>query len=141
MAAAALGTVAVVLFAYLGANYLQSEKQFRRLYTTVARLSRKVPLYTLDPIDADEPRPDDEPATLNGSDLKARRSIPQSVGEYAAVRSVNVTIECSTAITDAISTRTSIDLSRDMLRGPISAGVRGSRGWLCSSWHAPRRAA
>jgi ATP adenylyltransferase len=59
---AALGMVAVVLFAYLDANYLRSEKQFRRLYNTVARSSRKVPLFTLDPVDADEPLPDDAPA-------------------------------------------------------------------------------
>jgi histidine triad (HIT) family protein len=32
--------VAVVLFAYLNANYLRSEKRFRRLYNTVARYSR-----------------------------------------------------------------------------------------------------
>ncbi|MBN9327014.1 MAG: HIT family protein [Cellulomonas sp. 73-145] len=59
---AALGMVAVVLFAYLDANYLRSEKQFRRLYNTVARSSRQVPLFTLDPVDADEPVPDDAPA-------------------------------------------------------------------------------
>jgi ATP adenylyltransferase len=59
---AALGMVAVVLFAYLDANYLRSEKQFRRLYNTVARSSRKVPLFTLDPVDADEPLPKDAPA-------------------------------------------------------------------------------
>ena len=54
--------VAVVLFAYLDANYLRSEKQFRRLYNTVARSSRKVPLFTLDPVDADEPLPGYAPA-------------------------------------------------------------------------------
>lgn len=59
---AALGMVAVVLFAYLDANYLRSEKQFRRLYNTVARSSRKVPLFTLDPVDADEPLPGYAPA-------------------------------------------------------------------------------
>lgn len=58
---AALGMVAVVLFAYLDANYLRSEKKFRRLYNTVARSSRQVPLFTLDPVDADEPVPDDAP--------------------------------------------------------------------------------
>ncbi|WP_246169389.1 HIT family protein [Actinotalea subterranea] len=59
---AALGMVAVVLFAYLDANYLRSERQFRRLYNTVARSSRRVPLFTLDPIDADEPLPADAQA-------------------------------------------------------------------------------
>lgn len=52
---AGLGIMAVLLFAYLDANYLKSEKQFRRLYNTVARSTRTVPLYTLDPVDADEP--------------------------------------------------------------------------------------
>lgn len=59
---AALGMVAVVLFAYLDANYLKSEKRYRRLYDTVARSSRSVPLYTLDPVDADEPLSTDTPA-------------------------------------------------------------------------------
>ncbi|WP_448071118.1 HIT family protein [Georgenia yuyongxinii] len=59
---AGLGLVAVVLFAYLDANYLRSEKQFRRLYNTVARSSRKVPLFTLDPVDAEEPQRSDAPA-------------------------------------------------------------------------------
>ncbi|MDK1361919.1 hypothetical protein QNO00_16835 [Arthrobacter sp. zg-Y1219] len=57
--------VAVVLFAYLDANYLRSEKQFRRLYNTVARSSGKIPLFTPDPVDADEPLPDDAPALSN----------------------------------------------------------------------------
>lgn len=60
---AALGMVAVALFAYLDANYLRSEKQFRRLYNTVARSSRRVPMFTLDPVDAEEPLRDDAPAT------------------------------------------------------------------------------
>jgi histidine triad (HIT) family protein len=40
----------------------KSEKQFRRLYNTVARSSRRVPMFTLDPVDADEHLPDDVPA-------------------------------------------------------------------------------
>ncbi|PFG45128.1 histidine triad (HIT) family protein [Georgenia soli] len=58
---AALGMVSVVLFAYLDANYLRSEKQYRRLYDTVARSSRRVPLFTLNPVDADEPLPENAP--------------------------------------------------------------------------------
>lgn len=58
---AALGMVAVALFAHLDANYLKSEKRFRRLYNTVARSSRSAPLYTLDPVDADEPLTADAP--------------------------------------------------------------------------------
>jgi histidine triad (HIT) family protein len=63
---AALGLVAIILFAYLDANYLRSEKQFRRLYNTVARSTRKVPLYTLDPVDAHEP-------LFAGAPAKSRR--------------------------------------------------------------------
>ncbi|QIK50344.1 HIT domain-containing protein (plasmid) [Gordonia terrae] len=52
---ALLGVIAVILFAYLDANYLRSEKAFRKLYNTVARAERMVPRFTLDPTDADEP--------------------------------------------------------------------------------------
>ncbi|WP_284964285.1 HIT family protein [Cutibacterium namnetense] len=55
---AALGLVSVMLFAYLDANYLRSEKRFRKLYNTVARSRRMVPDFTLDPSDADEPPED-----------------------------------------------------------------------------------
>lgn len=65
---AVMGLVAIVLFAYLDANYLRSEKQFRRLYNTVARSTRKVPLFTLDPVDADDPFPDD---AQTGSKMKS----------------------------------------------------------------------
>lgn len=51
---AALGIVSVLLFAYLDANYLRSEKRFRNLYNTVARSHRMVPDFTLDPSDADD---------------------------------------------------------------------------------------
>jgi len=69
-ALAALGLVAVVLFAYLDANYLKSEKQFRRLYNTVARSSRKVPLFTLDPVDAEDPLPAGAPASTKWKRFK-----------------------------------------------------------------------
>ncbi|MEZ5086411.1 MAG: HIT family protein [Tessaracoccus sp.] len=52
---AALGIVSIVLFSYLDANYLRSEKRFRQLYDTVARSRRMVPDFTLDPADADDP--------------------------------------------------------------------------------------
>lgn len=73
---AALGMVAVVLFAYLDANYLRSEKQFRRLYNTVARSGRKVPLFTLDPVDANEPLPDDAPRVSRWKTL-CRKYLPE----------------------------------------------------------------
>lgn len=48
-ALAVLGVLAVGLFAYLDANYLRSERQFRQLYDTVARSTRNVPLFSLNP--------------------------------------------------------------------------------------------
>jgi len=69
-ALAALGMVAVVLFAYLDANYLKSEKQFRRLYNTVARSSRNVPLFTLDPVNAEDPLPTEAPASTKWKRFK-----------------------------------------------------------------------
>lgn len=62
--------VAIVLFAYLDANYLRSEKEFRRLYNTVARSTRKVPLFTLDPVDAEDPLPADAPAATRWKRFK-----------------------------------------------------------------------
>lgn len=58
---AALGIVAVILFAYLDANYLRSEKAFRMLYNTVARAERMVPRFTLDPAEADKALAADAP--------------------------------------------------------------------------------
>lgn len=58
---ALLGVIAVILFAYLDANYLRSEKAFRKLYDTVAQAERMVPRFTLDPADADEPPPPGTP--------------------------------------------------------------------------------
>jgi ATP adenylyltransferase len=52
---AVLGIVSVILFAYLDANYLRSEKRFRKLYNIVALSRRMVPKFTLDPSDADDP--------------------------------------------------------------------------------------
>lgn len=74
---AALGMVAVVLFAYLDVNYLKSEKRFRRLYNTVARSSRSVPPYTLDPVDADEPLAADAPALPAWTRIK-RAYLPEA---------------------------------------------------------------
>ncbi|RLP92797.1 hypothetical protein [Micromonospora sp. CV4] len=54
---AALGVAAALLFGFLDANYLRQEKAYRRLYDAVARGTRKVPLFSLDPSDADDPIP------------------------------------------------------------------------------------
>lgn len=51
---ALLGIAAVGLFAMLDANYLRQEKAYRRLYNTVARSTKSVPSFTLDPSDADD---------------------------------------------------------------------------------------
>ncbi|MDV7137075.1 HIT family protein [Williamsia muralis] len=73
---AALGIVAVILFAYLDANYLRSEKAFRKLYNTVAGAERMVPLFTLDPSDADEPPAADAPEDSGWKKIK-RMYIPE----------------------------------------------------------------
>lgn len=52
-----LGLAAVALFMFLDANYLRQERAYRRLYDTVAKGTRKVPQFSLDPSDADDPIP------------------------------------------------------------------------------------
>lgn len=52
-----LGLAAVVLFMFLDANYLRQERAYRRLYDTVARGTRAVPQFSLDPSEADDPIP------------------------------------------------------------------------------------
>lgn len=52
-----LGLAAVALFMFLDANYLRQERAYRRLYDTVAKGSREVPLFSLDPSEADDPIP------------------------------------------------------------------------------------
>lgn len=52
---ALLGLGAVLLFAFLDANYLRQEQAYRRLYDTVARNTRVVTCFSLDPSDADDP--------------------------------------------------------------------------------------
>lgn len=51
---AAIGLFSILLFAYLDANYLRSEKRFRSLYNTVAQSRRPIPDFTLDPSDAED---------------------------------------------------------------------------------------
>jgi hypothetical protein len=48
---------AVLLFALLDANYLRQEQPFRRLYDMVARRTRPVPAFSLDPSHARDPLP------------------------------------------------------------------------------------
>lgn len=54
---ALLGVAAVLLFALLDANYLRQEQAFRRLYDAVARRTRRVPVYSLDLSQAQDPLP------------------------------------------------------------------------------------
>jgi hypothetical protein len=49
---AVLGILAVALFAFIDANYLRQEKAYRRLYDAVARKTRDVPHFSLDPSEA-----------------------------------------------------------------------------------------
>lgn len=53
-----LGLAAVALFMFLDANYLRQERAYRRLYDTVAKGTREVPLFSLDPSEADDPIPE-----------------------------------------------------------------------------------
>lgn len=55
---AVLGLGAVLLFAFLDANYLRQERAYRRLYKAVARGTPQIPCFSLDPSDADEPTPE-----------------------------------------------------------------------------------
>jgi histidine triad (HIT) family protein len=48
---ACLGVGAVLLFAYLDANYLRQEKRFRRLYKAVAEGSNNIAVFSLNPDD------------------------------------------------------------------------------------------
>lgn len=58
---AVLGIMAVMIFAFLDANYLRQEKAYRKLYDAVAGLgytenqTRVVPPFSMDPSDADDP--------------------------------------------------------------------------------------
>ena len=49
---AVLGVAAVLLFAYLDANYLRQEQRFRRLYRAVAEGSNDIAAFSLRPDDA-----------------------------------------------------------------------------------------
>lgn len=59
---AVLGMAGVLLFALLDSNYLRQEKEYRRLYVTVANKARSVPPFTLDPAEASDPPPIGDPA-------------------------------------------------------------------------------
>jgi hypothetical protein len=52
---AVLGIAAVILFAYLDANYLRQEKRFRRLYKAVAEGKDRIAVFSLNPDDAAPP--------------------------------------------------------------------------------------
>lgn len=62
-----LGIVAVLVFAFLDANYLRKEQEYRDLYKVAAGLSssqqesRTVPLFSMDP-----PKPDNPPEKGSG---------------------------------------------------------------------------
>lgn len=52
---ALLGIAAVLLFAYLDANYLRQEQRFRRLYKAVAEGSNDIAAFSLQPDDVPNP--------------------------------------------------------------------------------------
>ena len=49
-----LGIVAVLLFAFIDANYLRQERAYRELYNRVASGDERVPLFSLNPSDAND---------------------------------------------------------------------------------------
>jgi histidine triad (HIT) family protein len=55
---ALLGVAAVLLFSFLDANYLRQERAYRRLYDAVTRKTKEIPIFSLDPSDADDPIPE-----------------------------------------------------------------------------------
>ena len=48
---AAVGLLAIILFAYMDAHYLQNERGFRELYKSVAQGQESLPPFTMDPRD------------------------------------------------------------------------------------------
>lgn len=62
---ALLGIAAVLLFCYMDASYLRQERAYRRLYNAVVEDTKGIPLFSLDPHDADKgiPDADGDPAT------------------------------------------------------------------------------
>ena len=49
-----LGIVAVLLFAFIDANYLRQERAYRELYNRVASGDERVPLFSLNPSDVND---------------------------------------------------------------------------------------
>lgn len=110
---ALLGVIAVILFAYLDANYLRSEKAFRKLYNTVARAERMVPRFTLDPTDADEPPPNGTPEKTKWQKFKQAYVPERSVWRswsiapfYIAMLVLGVGVLIAAAITRPAPTST-----------------------------------
>ncbi len=69
---ALLGMFLIVVFAYVDANYLRSEKAYRTLYNAVSRSERVIPAFTLDPTDAHESSCGDAPAARQWKRLRDR---------------------------------------------------------------------
>ena len=69
-----LGIMSVVLFGLLDANYLRQEKAYRNLYNAVARRPGDIPLFSMDPRDAEQ---EGTPATSRWG--KLRLSVAQWV--------------------------------------------------------------
>jgi histidine triad (HIT) family protein len=55
---ALLGIAGVLLFGYIDACYLRQERAYRHLYNAVVKGDRQIPLFSLDPHDADEKAPE-----------------------------------------------------------------------------------
>ncbi len=73
---ALLGLLGLLLFAYLDAHYLNTERRFRKLYVIVAQSLRSVPLFTLNPDDADDPAESDADQSPNRWRRLKRKYVP-----------------------------------------------------------------
>ncbi|SOC86929.1 histidine triad (HIT) family protein [Curtobacterium sp. 314Chir4.1] len=71
-----LGLLGLLLFAYLDAHYLNTERRFRKLYVIVAQSLRSVPLFTLNPDDADDPVEEDSDGSVNRWQRLKRKYVP-----------------------------------------------------------------
>lgn len=74
-----LGIAAVLIFSLLDANYLRQERSYRVLYDCVARQSRPVPLFSLNPTHALDPSP---------PSVKRRQKLRRLVQRWVPGRSV-----------------------------------------------------
>lgn len=79
---ALLGIAGVLLFGYIDACYLRQERAYRHLYNAVVKGDKQIPLFSLDPHDADKnvPEADDDPS-LRENNPNEEKSFWKKCGE------------------------------------------------------------